>query len=181
MLNFVSASIRPLGTASENLSLRRDLTSWRAARSSSLDQKRTLKRVQDDGGKGPCHRARDCRMSAANQEESAVAKFKMIALTTPVSGKEAEYHEWYQKVHLPQLCSFAGIDSAQRYKLVAKMIGNDTNQYLAVYDIETDDAMKLMGAIGEASAAGKLTQTDASDMGTTYTALFEAFDDVVTG
>jgi hypothetical protein len=110
-----------------------------------------------------------------------VAKFKMIALTTPVPGKEAEYHDWYQNTHLPQLCSFAGIDSAQRYKLVAKMIGNDTNQYLAVYDIETDDAMKLMGAIGEASAAGKLTQTDASDMGTTYTALFEAFDDVVTG
>ena len=110
-----------------------------------------------------------------------MAKFKMIALTTPVAGKEAEYHEWYQKVHLPQLCGFDGIDSAQRYKLVAKLMGADTNQYLAIYDIETDDPMKLLGAIGEASAAGKMTQTDASDMGTTYTALFEAFDDVVSG
>jgi hypothetical protein len=110
-----------------------------------------------------------------------VAKFKMIALTTPVSGREAEYHTWYQTVHLPQLCGFEGIDSAQRYKLVAKLMGADTNQYLAIYDIEVDDPMKLMGAIGEASAAGKLTQTDASDMGTTYTALFEAYDELVTG
>jgi hypothetical protein len=109
----------------------------------------------------------------------AVAKFKMIALTTPVPGKEAEYHEWYQKTHFPQLTAFDGIDSAQRYKLTAKLMGSDTNQYLAIYDIETDDPMALMGAIGEASAAGKLTQTDASDMGTTYTALFEEFDEPV--
>jgi hypothetical protein len=60
-------------------------------------------------------------------------------------------------------------------------MGADNNQFLAIYDIEIDDPMKLMGAIGEASAAGKLTQTDASDMGVTYTALFEAFDEVVTG
>jgi hypothetical protein len=110
-----------------------------------------------------------------------MAKFKMIALTTPVPGKEDAYHEWYQKVHLPQLTSFDGIDSAQRYKLVAKMMGADDNQYLAVYDIETDDPAKLLGAIGEASAAGKLTQTDASDMGTTYTALFQVYDELVTG
>jgi hypothetical protein len=110
-----------------------------------------------------------------------VAKFKMIALTTPVSGKEAEYHEWYQNVHLPQLVGFDGVDSAQRYKLVAKLMGADANQYLAVYDIETDDPMKLLGAMGEAGAAGKMTQTDASDMGTTYTALFEACDELVTG
>ena len=108
-----------------------------------------------------------------------MAKFKMIALTTPVPGREADYHEWYQKVHLPELTAFDGIDSAQRYKLTAKMLGEDTNQYLAIYDIETDDPTTVLGAIGEASAAGKLTQTDASDMGTTYTALFEAFDEPV--
>jgi hypothetical protein len=109
-----------------------------------------------------------------------VAKFKMIALTTPVPGKEAEYHDWYQNKHLVELTSFFDdIKSAQRYKLTAKLMGSDNNQYLAVYDIESDDPMKLMGEIGEASAAGKLTQSDASDMGTTYTALFEAFDEVV--
>ena len=108
-----------------------------------------------------------------------MAKFKMIALTTPVSGKEAEYHDWYQNTHLRQLTSFDGIDSAQRYKLVAKLMGSDTNEYLAIYDIECDDPMSVMGAIGEASAAGKLTQTEASDMATTYTALFEVFDEPV--
>ena len=110
-----------------------------------------------------------------------MAKYKMIALTTPVPGKEAEYHEWYQKTHLPQLTGFNGIDSAQRFKLSAKLMGSDNNQYLAIYDIETDDPMALLGAIGEASASGKLTQSDASDMGTTYTALFQEFDEPVVG
>ncbi len=110
-----------------------------------------------------------------------MAKFKMIALTTPVPGKEAEYHDWYNTRHLVELTSlFDGIDSAQRYKLTAKLMGADTNQYLAIYDIETDDPMKLLGAIGEASASGKLTRSEASDIGTTYTALFEAFGEPAT-
>lgn len=101
-----------------------------------------------------------------------MAKFKMIALTTPVPGKEAEYHDWYQNVHLPELCTIAGLTGGQRYKLVTKFIGSDTNQYLAIYDIECDDPMTFLGAMGEAATGGKLTQSDASDMGTTYTAFF---------
>ena len=108
-------------------------------------------------------------------------KFKMIALTRPVPGKEAEYHDWYQNVHLKELTGFDGIDSAQRYKLVAKLMGSDENEYLAIYDIECDDPMSVLGAIGQASAEGKMTQTDASDMGTTYTALFAEHDAPVLG
>lgn len=109
-----------------------------------------------------------------------MAKFKLIALTTPVPGKEAAYHAWYQNQHLVELTSmFADIKSAQRYKLAAKLVGGDNNQYLAIYEIESDDPTKLLAEIGEASAAGKLTQTDASDMSTTYTALFEAIGEPV--
>ena len=80
-----------------------------------------------------------------------MAKFKMIALTTPVPGKEAEYHDWYQNVHLPELTQIAGLHAGQRYKLVTKFIGEDTNQYLAIYDIECDDPMIFLGAMGEAA------------------------------
>jgi hypothetical protein len=102
-----------------------------------------------------------------------MAKYKLIALTTPVAGKEKEFHDWYQNHHLAEIVAFPGMQGAQRYKLTAKLIGSDANPWLAIYDLETDDPMAFLGAVGQASAAGKLTPSDASDMATTYTALFE--------
>ena len=100
-------------------------------------------------------------------------KCKIIALTTPLPGKEAEFHDWYQNTHLAEMVSFPGSLGAERYELVAKMMGADDNQYLAIYDIEVDDPMTYLQAVGEAAASGKMTQSAASDMATTYTALFK--------
>lgn len=105
--------------------------------------------------------------------------FKLLALTTPVAGKEEEFHEWYQNHHLPEMVSFPGMQGAQRYKLTAKLMGSDTNPWLAIYDLETDDPMAFLGAVGQAAASGKMTQSDASDMATTYTALFEEYGERV--
>ena len=108
-----------------------------------------------------------------------MAKFKMIALTTPVAGMEAEFNEWYQNIHLPELTAIAGMTGAQRYKLVTKLMGSDTNPWLAIYDIECDDPMAFLGAMGEAATSGKLTQGTASDQATTYTALFSEYGERV--
>lgn len=101
-----------------------------------------------------------------------MAKFKLVALSTPIAGKEAEFHEWYNTKHLPEIVGLPGGVGAQRYKLVAKLTGADVNEYMAIYDIECDDPMQFLGALGQASAEGKMTRTDANDMGTVYTALF---------
>jgi hypothetical protein len=108
-----------------------------------------------------------------------MAKFKLIALATPVAGKEDEFHDWYQNVHLPQIISQPGGVGAQRYKRVAKLMGQDDNEWLAIYDIECDDPMQFLGAVGQASAEGKLTQTEANDMGKVYTALFAEYGERV--
>jgi hypothetical protein len=108
-------------------------------------------------------------------------KAKLIALTTPVPGKEAEFHDWYDNTHLKEICSFAGVQGAQRYQLVAKLMGADTNQWLAIYDIDIDDPAKLLGEMGQAAQSGKMTPSDASDMATTYTALFVEHGPRVTG
>ena len=99
-------------------------------------------------------------------------KCKLIALTTPLPGKEAEFHDWYQNTHLPELVSFPGMEGAQRYELVAKLMGSDTNPWLAIYDIDIDDPMAFLGAMGQAAGEGKLTPAIYQDMATTYTALF---------
>lgn len=99
-------------------------------------------------------------------------RFKLVALTTPLPGREDDYHEWYNTKHLPELVNKFGMHGAQRYELVARLVGTDSNPYLAIYDIECEDPMAFLGEIGRATAAGELTQSDASDMASCYTALF---------
>ena len=108
-----------------------------------------------------------------------MAKFKLVALTTPLPGKEDEFHDWYQNTHLGEVIALPGGVSAQRFKLVAKLMGSDTNQWLAIYDFEADDAMALLGAMGEASKSGKMTPATTQDMATTYTALFTEYGEEV--
>lgn len=107
-----------------------------------------------------------------------MAKYKMIALTTPLPGKEAEFHDWYQNKHLPELVeNISGIKGAQRYQLVAKMAGSDENPWLAIYDVELDDPGAMMAQFGE--VGHKLTPPSFQDMGTTYTALFGEYGERV--
>ncbi len=106
-------------------------------------------------------------------------KMKLVALTRPLPGREAEYHEWYNTKHLPELVNKFGMAGAQRYKLAAKLMGNDENEFLAIYDIEADDPMTFLSKIGAASQSGELTQSDAQDFGTCYTALFTEYGEPV--
>lgn len=106
-------------------------------------------------------------------------KCKLIALTTPLPGKEAEFHDWYQNKHLPELVENFGMDGAQRYQLAAKLAGSDENPWLAIYDIELDDPAAFLGKMVEVAGSGKLTPPDFQDMATTYTALFTEYGERV--
>jgi hypothetical protein len=106
-------------------------------------------------------------------------KFKMIALTKPVAGREDEYNDWYQNVHLPEVCALPGIQGAQRYKEAAVLQNGDPRNYLAIYDIETDDIGTTLAGFGQAAAAGQMTQSDASDNAGAYTVIFSEFGERV--
>jgi len=111
-------------------------------------------------------------VAGSKLEGDSMAKFKLVALSTPLEGKEAAFNEWYKNTHLHELIALPGVKSAQLFKQVFKMMGADSNPYLAIYDIECDDPMAFLGALGEAVAAGKVTAGDTMDMSTTYTSLF---------
>jgi hypothetical protein len=102
---------------------------------------------------------------------------KLIALTNPVPGKEAEYHDWYNNVHLPELVNGLGLQGAQRFELVAKMMGADTNQFMAIYDVETDDPEAFMAKMGAFAQSGGMTPSTATDQAAGYTAFFKAIGD----
>jgi hypothetical protein len=82
-----------------------------------------------------------------------MAKYTFVVLTNPVAGKEAEYNEWYNKQHLPDVLNIPGMVCAQRFRLAEDQPGADkkTHRYLALYEIETND---LPGVFKELAARG---------------------------
>jgi hypothetical protein len=64
-----------------------------------------------------------------------MARYKMVALTNPVQGREQEFNDWYDKVHVPDLLKMLGVINAERYRIV----GTHPWKYMAVYEFESED------------------------------------------
>src|SRR5436190_937315 len=76
---------------------------------------------QPIGKQRTCIAAGDCRWCRVllSEEDVPMPKCKLVALTTPLPGKEAEFHDWYQNTHLKEITSVPGFEGAQRFQLVA--------------------------------------------------------------
>ena len=67
--------------------------------------------------------------------------------------REAEFNRWYDELHLPALLSSKHIVGAQRYKLAGQPSASEPEaNYLAIYEIDTDDVPAAMKALGESMA-----------------------------
>ena len=56
--------------------------------------------------------------------------------------REAEYHDWYNTMHIPDILATPGFVKATRYEIRAPRDGR--GRFLAVYEIETDDIAGTM-------------------------------------
>lgn len=91
-----------------------------------------------------------------------------LMFSNPVEGKEDEYNEWYDNVHVPELLAMPGMRSAQRFAVREAGANHSTapgpvQRYLLVYEIE-GDVEAVMGRIGAAAQAGELHMSDSLDL-----------------
>lgn len=67
-----------------------------------------------------------------------MAKWVMVVETNCADkAKEAEFNEWYNKTHLPDVLKTPGFTRATRYENINPSEGEP--KFLAIYEIETDD------------------------------------------
>jgi hypothetical protein len=78
--------------------------------------------------------------------------FKLIALSSPVDGQESEYNTWYDGQHIRDLLAIPSIKSAKRYQRILQLNGDNSSTYLAIYDVECDDAESFLAAFGPAAS-----------------------------
>jgi hypothetical protein len=98
----------------------------------------------------------------------------MLVFSDSVAGREAEYDEWYESTHLPELLTLPGFVAAQRWSRAAAGaagLPSCPQANLAVYELE-GDGEKALTAMMEASGSGELHMSDALDLASVALWLF---------
>ena len=67
-----------------------------------------------------------------------MSKHVVVVLSEPVEGCEAEFDDWYEKTHIPEVLETTGWTSGQRFKLTAEKGQKCPLQYLAFYEAEAE-------------------------------------------
>lgn len=99
--------------------------------------------------------------------------YKMVVLSRSVEGREDEFNDWYQHVHLGEMVTFSGFKSAQRFRRVRNLGTRETDPYLAIYEIETDDLDAVMSELETRANADELTMSEAFAREFVYAAVYE--------
>jgi len=92
----------------------------------------------------------------------------LLALTNPVSGRDADSNAWYDDVHLADVLRVPGITWAQRFAVAAGQGALPLN-YLAIYGV-ADDAAVTQG-LGARRGTPLMSMTDALDGDVTRTVM----------
>lgn len=96
-------------------------------------------------------------------------KYKLVAFTNAVEGKDAEFNTWYDDQHVRDVCAIPGILSADRMVCV----GEGPHRYLTIYEIETDDIDGVMTELGKRAGTDAMPITDALDQPTASAAVWQ--------
>jgi len=91
-----------------------------------------------------------------------MTKHILLVFTSPVEGRDDDYNTWYNDVHLGEVLATDGFVRAQRFKVGDIMPGVTDHDYVAIYELETDDPGAAMKALN--GAAKGFTMTDAIDL-----------------
>jgi hypothetical protein len=78
-------------------------------------------------------------------------KYIMFVMTNCESGKDAEFNDWYDRIHLPDVLKVPGVVAAQRYQLTEQQ-RRDTRPdygYMAAYEIESNDLPATFAVMNE--------------------------------
>jgi len=92
-----------------------------------------------------------------------MAAYKLIALTNCLEGHETEFNTWYDNTHVREARTVPGVISSARYEIAGRLgvsgvAENPGYEYVAIYDVETDDPQAFMATMEEFVAAGKIAR-----------------------
>lgn len=103
----------------------------------------------------------------------------MVVYSRPSPGREDEYNDWYQNVHLRELVALPGFVSAQRFRYARSLVEGEAFPYMSIYEIDTDDVDAVLNTLRGTAEKGLLTMSDAIDLTYTSAVVYEEFGTIV--
>lgn len=96
-------------------------------------------------------------------------RYVFVVHSNPVPGREDEYNDWYLKRHMPAMQALPGVVSARRYRLSPVQLGTPetAHQYVAMYEVETDQPQAFFDAMVTSSRSGRLPSSTSLAPGAT--------------
>ena len=97
-------------------------------------------------------------------------KSVLVVFSNPTEGREDEYNEWYDTVHIPEVAAVPGVTSAARFAIDDPTA---SHRYLALYELDRpgEDVMEeFTTRIGN----GGIQMSDALDMSTVDMKIWKA-------
>jgi hypothetical protein len=84
----------------------------------------------------------------------------LLVMTSPHEGKDDEFNDWYDEVHLREVLAVPGFVGARRFRAVPSVRGALPDQpYLAIYEIEADDLDAVQQALTAAATTMDISPT----------------------
>jgi hypothetical protein len=83
-----------------------------------------------------------------------MARFQFVVLTRAAPGREAEFDDWYDNRHLPDVVAVEGVVSARRFNIEQQSetdFAAPSWRSLAIYELEADDPQRVIAAISAAA------------------------------
>ncbi len=109
-----------------------------------------------------------------------MGKYILLVQSNATDGRDAEYNEWYDNVHLREVLEVQGFEAAQRFAVHGESLaGTLDHRYLAIYEIETDDPQGALDAL-QAAVGARMAMSDAIDLASVSAVLYSALGERVT-
>lgn len=108
-----------------------------------------------------------------------MGSYKFVVFTDPVEGRDEEFNRWYSDEHLADVVAVPGVTSAARFRLAAPGAGAMPNQYLAIYEFDTDDPKSVFDEIFKRWGTSAMPMSSTLNDKTFNAAIFEPCSSVV--
>ncbi len=102
-----------------------------------------------------------------------MGEYKLVVLTRPVEGREDEFNQWYNDVHLDDVLKIPGFTAAQRFRIVGEPVNTENAwKYYAVYEVDHDDPQSVLDEMIARVGTDLMPMTEAMDE-SLYCVLYE--------
>ena len=105
----------------------------------------------------------------------AGTRHRIMVFSNPVAGREDEYNEWYDGIHVSEVLQVDGFVACQRF--VADASDDPPAKYLAVYELATEDPVAAWKTLQRTTP--KMNMSDALDLSSVVAWIFTAHGDRV--